>query len=134
MIATATRTVAASGGALAQPASERVGVADVVEAQLGDDPLPLRPSGHFVADRFLERVGDVPKGGDRVGVSGCSARPCLWLASQPNPLLGFADRPATAGGVAGEAAADVVAGGAEQGLAVPLAEVAGLEQLQGVVR
>ena len=68
-----------------------------------------------------------------VGVDRGSPRPRFWLASQPNPLLGLADRPAAAGGVAGEAAADVVAGGAEEGLAVALAEVAGLEQLQRLV-
>src|SRR6185295_10211996 len=57
----------------------------------------------------------------------------LWLASQLNPVLGLANRPTAAGGVAGEAAADVVAVSAEQGLAMALAELAGLQQLERLV-
>ena len=110
-----------------------MGVADVVEAQLGDDSLPLRPRRHFVPDRLLEGVGDVAESSLRIGIRGRSSWTGFWLASQPNPLLGFADRPAGAGGVTGETPADIMSRSAEEGLAVALAEVAGLEQLQRLV-
>src|SRR3954452_14335953 len=109
-------------------------LADVVEAELGDDSLPLATRRDFVAERLLERLGGVTEGRDCIGIDRRSLRSCLWLASQPDPLLGFAHRPAPAGGITGEAAADVVAAGAEQRLAVTLAEVASLEQLQRLVR
>src|SRR3954468_24606708 len=109
-------------------------LADVVEAELGDDSLPLAARRDFVAERLLERLGGVTQGGDRIGIDRRSLRSCLWLASQPNPLLGFAHRPAAARSVAGKAAADVVAASTEQGLAVALAEVASLEQLQRLIR
>src|SRR5690349_15680497 len=104
-------------GALAEAAGQGVGLADVVEAELGDDGVAFGAGGDLVSQRFLERVGGVAEGCLGVGVDRCPPRLGLWLASQPNPLLGFADRPAAAGGVAGEAAADVFALGTEQGLA-----------------
>src|SRR3954468_16583365 len=109
-------------------------LADVVEAELGDDSLPLATRRDFVAKRLLERLGGVTEGRDCIGIDRRSLRSCLWLASQPNPLLGFANRPASTGGVASEAAAEVVAAGSKQRLAVALAEVALLEQLQRLVR
>src|SRR3954451_6220002 len=116
-----------SGGTFAQAPGEGVRLTDVVEAELGDHPLPFSPRRYFVPERLLERLSGVAEGGDRIGIDRRSLRSCLWLASQPNPLLGFADRPAAAGGVAGEAAADVVPPSTEQGLAVALAEVASLK-------
>src|SRR3954454_20423170 len=59
--------------------------------------------------------------------------PLLWLASQLDPVLGLPDRPAPPHGVAGEAAAHIVAIGGKQGAAVALAELARLEQRQGLV-
>ena len=55
-----------------------------------------------------------------------------WPASRTLFSVSRTDHP-PAHGVAGEAAADVVAAGPEQGLAVALAELAGLEQLQRLV-
>jgi hypothetical protein len=110
-----------------------VALADVVEVELGDDPLAFGAGRDLVAEGFLEGIGDVAEGGLGVGVYRCPPRFGLWLASQPHPLLGFADRPATSGCVAGKPAADVVSGHAEEGLAVALAEVAGLQQVECLV-
>src|SRR3954453_790979 len=109
-------------------------LADVVEAELGDDSLPLATRRDFVAERLLERLGGVAEGRNRIGIDRRSLRSCLWLASQPDSLLGFANRPAAARGVAGKAAADVVAAGSQESLAVAFAEITGLKHPQGLVR
>src|SRR3954469_16161577 len=108
-------------------------LAYVGEGKLGDDPRPLRPGGDFMADRLLERISDVAEGSDGVGIGRGSLRPRFWLASQPDPILGLSNGPARARCVTGEAAADVVARDAQQSLAVALAEVAPLEQLERLV-
>ena len=110
-----------------------MGLADVVEAEARRRFRLLGAGDDLVAQGLLEGVGDVAEGGLDVGVGRGSPWFGFWLAGQPNPLLGFADRPAAAGCIAGEAAADVVARNSEERLAVALAEVAGLEQLQRLV-
>ena len=117
----------------AQLPGQDVRLVDVVEAQLDDDPVAPRPHAHLVAEGDLERVRRRLEGRGLLRIDRRLPRPSFWLASQPNPVLGFADRPSRSHRVAGEAAADVVAAGAEQGAAVTLAELSGLEQLQRLV-
>src|SRR6185312_3087930 len=122
-----------SARALAQGAGERLGLVDVVEAKLGDDPLPLGPDHDLVAERRLERVAGRLECCGLLRIDRHAPWLRFWLASQPNPVLGLAHRPTAAQGVAGEATADIVAAGTEQGAAMALAELAALQQLQGLV-
>lgn len=48
-----------SGGALAQPTSQSVRLADVVEAELRDDGVAFGAGADFVTERLLQGVGDV---------------------------------------------------------------------------
>src|SRR5262245_37324907 len=123
--------IAAAGGthravprlaAAAQGAGERVALGDVGEVQLDRDPPRFRAHRNLVSERGLECVAEVFKRRRGVGVDRSSPWLGLWLASQPNPVLGFAHRPSPAHRIAAEAAADVVALGTEQGLPVTLAE------------
>src|SRR5687767_16017460 len=84
-----------------------------------------------MAEDGLEAVLGVSK---RLGLFGAqqSGWPCssvTWLGGQLDTVLCLAHRPAASSSVAGEAAADVIATGAEEGLAVPLAQLSALEQL-----
>ena len=82
-------------------------------------PGAARLHAHLAAERRLQRVARVVEGGPLVGVDPRRPpRPRFWLAGQPNPVLGLADRPPPRLRFAGEAAADVVAGGAEDRAAV----------------
>src|SRR6201996_1763227 len=127
--------IAARRRALLAPATDLagqlVGFVQVVEAELDDDPVAAGADGDLVAERRLERVGGVVEGGTLVGIGRRFPRPGSWLAGQPNTILGLADRPPPRGGLAGQAPADVVAGDAEEGLAVALAELPGLGEPQG---
>jgi len=68
-----------------------VSLAKIIELQLRDDFLAFGAGVDFVPDRLLERIGDVTQGSHRIGINRGSTGSCFWLASQPNPLLRFAD-------------------------------------------
>ena len=97
-------------------------------------PSPLARTADLVAERRLERVGGVAQAAASLRIEPPPASASLfgWPASRTLFSVSRTDQPPR-DGVAGEAAADVVAAGAEQGPAVALAELAGLEQLQRLV-
>src|ERR1044072_1391782 len=123
-----------SGALAGEPAGQVQRLVEIGEADLARDLLPLRPHLDLVANRGLELVGGVAQ--RRLGLGAEAPSPHLrlfWLAGQLNPVLGLANRPPPLRRVAGEAAADVVAGSRQQRPAMALAELARLEQLERLV-
>src|SRR4051794_11591039 len=120
-------SVSASAAALEAPGQgERL--VDVLEADLDRDLLPFaRPNLDLLAQRPLEAVGGVAHRGGLLGIEPGDAPTCLWLAGQLGPVLGLAHRPPVLGGIARQAAADIIAAGGEKRSSVALAELARLE-------
>src|SRR5215213_8077168 len=121
--------------ASAEPAGEVERLIEVLEADLDRHLLALsRAHPDLVSEGRLEPVGGVPEGSLLLGVEPLGrCRPILWLAGQLGPVLGLADRPAVACRFAAQASADVVAAGGEERLAVTLAELSRLKQVEQLV-
>ena len=84
-----------SGARLRSAAGQGVGLVEVVEAELDGDPVALRraPSTSWPSAASSASPAASQRRG-LLGVDRRSPRPRFWLASQPNPVLGLADRPA----------------------------------------
>src|SRR3954447_470459 len=124
----------ASALPLADPAGQRRGLGEVVEADLDRHLLAPRPHLDLMAEGRFEPVGYVAHRRLFLRVPrSVRALARAWLASQLGPSLGLPHRPALRRRAARQLAAGIVAADLQHRSSVALAQLARFEQLEDVV-